>query len=91
MQAQSHRQRAEVMLQRDQVRRAAKRMKVVLELEERAKQTDLWLSQQADAFSRLDEDRMLAELLRLRAEGVPANEAVERVEMRMPARRSPRR
>jgi hypothetical protein len=91
MQAHLQRHRAEVMLQRAQVRRAAKRLKVVLELEERARQTDLWLSRQADAFSRLDEDRMLAELLKLRAEGVPANEAVQRVEMRMPARRVPRR
>ncbi len=91
MQAQASRHRAEEMLERAQVRRAAKRLKVVLELEERARQTDLWLSRQAEAFSRLEEDRMLSELLKLRAEGVPANEAVERVEMRMPARRAARR
>jgi hypothetical protein len=91
MREHAQRHRAEVMLERAQERRAAKRLKVVLELEKTARQTDLWLSKQADEFSRLDEDRMLAELLKLRAEGVPANEAVERVEMRMPARRAPRR
>jgi len=91
MKVQAQRHLAESMVRKAQERRAAKRLKVALELEEHVRQTDLWLSKQADDFARLDEDRMLAELLRLRAEGVPANEAMERVETRMPARRAPRR